>query len=92
MRGASVGNPARATRSRSRSLTAASIIPKRQDRSAAMIIPKATASPCKYFSYPVAASMAWPKVWPKFKIARKLRSRSSRATTVALISQDRPMA
>ena len=33
--------------------------------------------------------MAWPKVWPKFKIARRSCSRSSRATTVALISQDR---
>ena len=32
--------------------------------------------------------MAWPKVWPKFRMARKLCSRSSLATTVALISQD----
>jgi hypothetical protein len=34
------------------------------------------------------ASMAWPKVWPKFRMARRPLSRSSSPTTQALISQN----
>src|SRR6266404_5778269 len=58
MRGASMGNPVFPRISRTRSFTAASISPRRCDKSAAISIPKPTASPCKYVSYAVAASMA----------------------------------
>ena len=40
----------------------------------------------------MAASIACPKVWPKFKIARTPCSRSSRPRPRALIAQDRAMA
>lgn len=41
---------------------------------------------------PVHVSMAWPKVWPKFRVARTPPSFSSAATTSALLTQERSMA
>ncbi len=37
---------------------------------------------------PEHVSMAWPKVWPKLRVARKPPSRSSAATTSALLTHD----
>ena len=50
-------------------------------------MPAATASPCSQVPYPVPASMAWPKVWPKLSSARSPASRSSAATMRAFSSQ-----
>ena len=36
-----------------------------------MTVPMATASPCSHTPYPDEVSMACPKVWPKFNVARK---------------------
>ena len=48
-------------------------------------MPHATASPCRKRVYPVSASSAWPKVWPKFRMRRRSPSRSSLETTSAFM-------
>ena len=48
-------------------------------------MPRATDSPWEY-SYCETVSMAWPKVWPKFRCARSPFSNGSAATTFALIA------
>eukprot|EP00890_Picochlorum_soloecismus_P003271 jgi/Picsp_1/3945/NSC_01457-R1_---NA--- len=53
----------------------------------AITIPVPTASPCSQVPYPDAASMACPKVCPRFKVARTPPSLSSAATTSALLAQ-----
>ena len=52
-----------------------------------MIIPSATASPCRKRRYFVIASSAWPAVCPKFSRRRRPRSRSSSSTTAAFMRQ-----
>ena len=54
-------------------------------------MPYATASPCRNRRYCVAASSAWPTVWPKFRTRRAPASRSSAATMAALIRQQSAM-
>jgi hypothetical protein len=52
-------------------------------------MPMATPSPWNRRSEkPVAASSAWPKVWPRLSSARSPVSRSSRATIAALARQE----
>ena len=64
----------------------------RSDSLAASTVPAATASPCNHVPYPIAFSIAWPKVWPKFRIALTPCSRSSSATTSTLFLQLRSIA
>src|SRR5437588_94286 len=84
-----IGRPARPSSERTRCTSAAAIRPARADNSVAITIPAAIASPCSHAPYPVPASMAWPKVWPKLSRLRTPDSRSSAATTPALSSQQR---
>src|SRR6266571_2817318 len=66
----------------------ASATPSASASRASYAIPIPTASPCSTSNFAVA-SIAWPTVWPKLRIARRPASRSSAATTSALISTDR---
>src|SRR3989304_6313199 len=61
------------------------------ESSASRHIPIATASPWRYRLYPVAVSIAWPIVCPKFKIDLNPDSLSSFDTTSAFISHERLM-
>ena len=58
------------------------------DISSAITVPADTASPCNQTPYPCSVSIAWPKVCPKFKVARSPASRSSAETTRAFAAQD----
>src|SRR5437667_92247 len=66
----------------------ASATPSASASRASYAIPIPTASPCSTSNFAVA-SIAWPTVWPKLRMARRPASRSSAATTSALISTDR---
>eukprot|EP00878_Enallax_costatus_P032251 GHUV01035396.1.p2 GENE.GHUV01035396.1~~GHUV01035396.1.p2 ORF type:complete len:101 (+),score=6.17 GHUV01035396.1:153-455(+) len=46
----------------SNTVTLAAPLTSRTDISAAITMPIDTASPCRYVPYPVAVSIAWPKV------------------------------
>ena len=68
-------------------------MPSWAENSAASTMPTATPSPWNSRSEnPVAASSAWPKVWPRLSSARSPVSRSSRATIAALARQEVAMA
>ena len=54
-------------------------------------MPIATASPCVYCAYNVAASRACPRVWPKLRIARTPRSVGSSCTTRTFTAMARSM-
>ena len=71
-----------------RRMRSASPFASMPDNSASRVaasIPQATASPCSNRDYSVSASIAWPTVWPKFRMRRRSPSRSSAETTSALI-------
>ena len=89
--GETVGKLARAKSFSKRATSSKERSPNCSDNTAAIIVPTATASPCNQFPYPKCVSIAWPKVWPRFNNARSPFSVSSRATTSALIWQQRAM-
>ncbi len=66
----------------------------REEKRCASAMPMATPSPWtrRVPSYCVAASSAWPNVWPRLSSARSPVSNSSRATTSALARQASAMA
>ncbi len=64
-------------------------MPSFAENCAASVMPIETPSPWNRRSEkPVAASSAWPKVWPRLSSARSPVSRSSRETTPALARQE----
>ena len=78
-------------RSASAFLSRSASAPRANASSAATSMPYATASPWRYRRYFVTASIAWPAVWPKFRIRRGPASRSSAETTLALMRHDSAM-
>ena len=59
--------------------------PRCPERRSAASSPRPTASPWRYAEYPVAVSIAWPTVCPRFSTCRRPPSRSSAATTASFV-------